>query len=270
MKNHQQRAERADHLRAVAADVRAQRRRANPSSLISNEIITDALASFLAECYADDGDAVLDLGAGTKPYARLYECCFRRAVSVDVDHSPHDLAKVDAIADAANLPFADREFDCVICTEVLEHCRDPLAVLSEVRRILKPGGRVFLTTPFMIGIHESPHDYFRYTPWGIKELSSRAGFRCHAVEPRGDRIGVTLLFLQYPIAKMLQRMRHLGRGHFYDARNPIVQLLVILPQRLYLAYLRRRHRAAATSRLGRGMRRMEDAPLGYLTHLEAM
>lgn len=248
-----------------AALVRNRWRRANPSTLISNELIVDGLVRFLADHFSSGAESVLDLGAGTKPYAAIYESVFDRCVAVDVGSSPHDIAGVDLIADAASLPFEDATFDCVICTEVLEHCPDPRLVLKEIRRMLKPGGRVYLTTPFLVGLHEMPYDYFRFAPPALTRMSQEVGLACDSITPRGDRLGVTLLMMQFSIAKPLQRLRRLGGG-WYSYANPLVFVLVAAPQHLYLRYWRRAN-TRPQSMLGRLARRLDGSTLGYITCL---
>ena len=131
------------------SDLRRRRRRQKFASIVTNELIVLELERFLETYYGGrDGGAVLDVGAGAKPYAPLYEPYFERSTAVDLATSPHGTGELDAFASADDLPYEDASFDCVVCTEVLEHCRDPRAVVRELRRVLRPGGRVFLTTPF--------------------------------------------------------------------------------------------------------------------------
>ena len=114
--------------------------KANYASLVTNQVILDAMVTFLTETkQRRPKSRLLDLGAGSKPYERLYRSYFPDSTSVDVPHSPHDISGVDVTAWADDLPFADGSFDCVICTEVLEHCPDPAAVVREVHRVLTPG-----------------------------------------------------------------------------------------------------------------------------------
>lgn len=91
----------------------------------------------------------------------------------------------DVQADAANVPFRDSCFDAVICSELLEHVPAPLAVLGEVHRVLKVGGRVLISVPFLYPIHADPYDYGRYTDtYWVKELD-RIGFTILALEKQG-------------------------------------------------------------------------------------
>ena len=76
----------------------------------------------------------------------------------------------DIVADAQLLPFKDNSVDGVFILLVLEHVPCPFEIAKEIHRVLKPGGFVFATLPFLQVMHENPKDYFRYTPDGIREL----------------------------------------------------------------------------------------------------
>lgn len=78
---------------------------------------------------------------------------------------------VDVAADAEQLPFPADAFQRVECDAVLEHVRNPERVLSEIRRVLAPGGYVHLVTPFCHPFHECPKDFRRFTIDGLKELA---------------------------------------------------------------------------------------------------
>jgi len=70
----------------------------------------------------------------------------------------------------------DASFDVVLCTQVLEHVAEPALVLAELRRVLRDGGELWLTVPFVGELHEEPHDHYRYTSYGLQGLCERAGF----------------------------------------------------------------------------------------------
>jgi 2-polyprenyl-3-methyl-5-hydroxy-6-metoxy-1,4-benzoquinol methylase len=108
------------------------------------------------------GLRVLDVGAGDRPYREL----FPDAVALDMPGNPHaDLhGSVDAI------PAEDASFDVVVCLQVLEHVPDPAAAVRELRRVVRPGGRVLLSTHGVYPFHPNPNDLWRWTHQGLERL----------------------------------------------------------------------------------------------------
>jgi SAM-dependent methyltransferase len=90
-----------------------------------------------------------------------------------------------AIADAHQLPIVTRFCRTVAMMTVLEYLRILVQAFAEIRRVLQPGGYVFVTVPFMHQIHHAPHDYHRYTPYGLKALAEEAGFDTIDIRPSG-------------------------------------------------------------------------------------
>jgi SAM-dependent methyltransferase len=93
------------------------------------------------------------------------------SVNIDPDIAPTYLLKPGQA-----LPFIDASFDTVLCLNTLEHIYDAPAVLAELFRVLKPGGVIHVTVPFMYRIHGHPDDYFRATPSWWRETFARTGF----------------------------------------------------------------------------------------------
>lgn len=237
------------------------------ATVLNSEIIVGELARFLRRHYGHaPGEVLLDLGAGVKPYAPMYEPYFTRCVSVDVAHSQHDVSTVDALASADELPFDDGTFDCVLCTEVLEHCSEPAAVMAEIARVLRPDGRLFLTTPFMAALHEMPHDYYRYTPSALRHLAQSAGLDVTSIRSRGDYVAMLLLILAMPAAKTWHIASRLTGLPLYRYANPIVYVTIVLPQLIYAAVW---HRLVSNPArvLGRLHRRLAYYTPGYVTTL---
>ncbi len=107
---------------------------------------------------------LLDVGGKGKPYA----CFFAGRVA---NHYVLDVApalSVDVVGDARTMPFCDASMDVVLITQVLEHIPEPIAVISEIRRVLKPGGTLLLSVPSIFPQHGSPGDYWRYMPQGLQ------------------------------------------------------------------------------------------------------
>jgi SAM-dependent methyltransferase len=131
------------------------------------------------------GAVVIDIGAGDAPYRELFDHC--DYLTTDWEGSVHEQAsEADVIAPAHALPFADARADAALLTQMLEHVPDPGAVLREVGRTLRPGGRVFVTVPFVWELHELPYDFWRFTPASLEQLLGAAGFVEIQVEPRTD------------------------------------------------------------------------------------
>jgi SAM-dependent methyltransferase len=92
---------------------------------------------------------------------------------------------------------------------VLEHVPEPNLVLEEFHRILKSGGHIFITTPFMHPLHEEPYDFYRYTPYALKTLVESAGFEVMFITPRGGWIVSIASTLRRYTLKPTRNMRRL-------------------------------------------------------------
>ncbi len=242
--------------------------KANYASLVSNQVILDAMVDFLDETQRLRSTCrLLDLGAGSKPYEPLYRSYFPDSTSVDVPHSAHDTSGVDVMAWADDLPFANESFDCVICTEMLEHCPDPAAVVREIHRVLTPGGRAFVTTPFLIPLHEMPYDFYRYTPSALRRLAEGAGLAVKTIEPRGSYFSVWMGVNQMPINRLMSFLARRTRLPLSHPANPFLLVLVVLPQLAYLTALRAIDRRPA-NRIARLHDKLTYHASGYVTVLE--
>ena len=97
-------------------------------------------------------------------------------------------ARPDVFADAARLPISDASVDVVVCLEVLEHVSQPQAALAEFVRVLKPGGVMLFSMPFMYPIHDAPHDFQRLTEHGLRRDLDAAGFDIVRLEKSGHAV----------------------------------------------------------------------------------
>jgi Methyltransferase domain len=109
---------------------------------------------------------LLDVGGRGKPYAEYFHDRVVWHFVVDIEPG----ASVDLVGDARFLPVADRSIDVVLCTQVIEHIPEPIPVLQEILRVLRPGGTLILSVPAIFPQHGSPGDYWRYMPQGLAWL----------------------------------------------------------------------------------------------------
>lgn len=132
-------------------------------SWIDKRIITKVLKGFSGK--------VLDVGCGNK---RLQHYLPPSCEYVGIDFNPAADIKIDISQD--RYPFDDNSFDYVICNAVLEHVNNDNYVLEEIFRVLKPGGTLYVSIPFMQPYHADPEDYRRYTSYGLAHLLKQHNF----------------------------------------------------------------------------------------------
>ena len=115
---------------------------------------------------------VLDVGCGQSPYRFLLDAHATHYVGIDIlDADRFDYVNDDIVPfDGEHIPFADAQFDAVVCTEVLEHVPHFQLLVNEIHRVLKDGGRAVFTVPWSARYHYVPYDYFRYTPSSLRSM----------------------------------------------------------------------------------------------------
>ena len=134
------------------------------------------------------GARVLDVGAGSCPYRSAFAYCRYETqdfAQLDAEQLRYGgYGAIDHVCDARSIPVPDASFDAILCTEVLEHVPEPVAVVQEMARILRPGGRLILTAPLGSGIHQEPfHFYGGYTPYWYERFLGAVGFADIRIEP---------------------------------------------------------------------------------------
>jgi SAM-dependent methyltransferase len=156
---------------------------------IDTYIIKKAILDALDKESKNMSGVLLDVGCGKMPYKQfiLSNSEVNKYVGIDIKT---ELAYDENVApdyywDGVKMPFADREFDVVIATEVLEHCPDPERILKECQRVLKDGGLFFFTVPFLWNLHDVPFDEYRYTPFALERHLNNAGFSHVNINPTG-------------------------------------------------------------------------------------
>lgn len=178
------------------------------------------------------GTKVLDVGAGSCPYRDLFAHCEYRAQDLAPlrgDQLRHGgYGQLDYVSDLDAIPVPDRSFGAVLCTEVLEHHPEPIAVVKELARILEPGGKLILTAPLGSGIHQEPYHYYGgYTPWWYERFLRMAGFEKICVEANAG----SLRFFGQEALRFLQATRP------FALSLPLVAQLLWIPLWIALAPL---------------------------------
>ena len=126
----------------------------------------------------------LDFGCGGQPYRTLFEPRVTGYLGADI--APAAGVELDiTFAPGESLPLADGSIDTILSTQVLEHTEDPESYLRECRRLLNPTGCLIITVPMQWRHHEVPHDYLRFTRFGITHLLGRNQFRVEVIQPCG-------------------------------------------------------------------------------------
>lgn len=134
---------------------------------------------------------VLDVGCGRKPYESLFVCDQYTGLELDTPENRRN-QKVDLFYDGKHIPVSDEYFDNIVMFEVLEHVFNPDEFLAELSRVLKPGGAMLMTAPFVWDEHSQPYDYARYSSFGLKFMLEKHGFEI--VEQRKTLADIRILF----------------------------------------------------------------------------
>ncbi|WP_373974369.1 class I SAM-dependent methyltransferase [Chitinibacter sp. SCUT-21] len=111
---------------------------------------------------------LLDLGCGSKPYQEIFKTC--TYIGIEKFPTKNQNSTADIYYNGSHLPFSDNTFDTILISQVLEHIFEPDEFLSELTRVAKPSAKIIITIPFFWAEHEQPHDYARYTSFGISKL----------------------------------------------------------------------------------------------------
>ncbi len=133
---------------------------------LTKKLTTPDLDRFLKKHKSDAKTLVVN--CNDSPYQHY----FKNRVTVD-DKGERGAQKVDYY----NMPFEDEAFEVVLCTGLLEHLEEPAEALKEMKRVLKKGGRIFIGASSAFSIHDAPHDFFHFTPYGLEYILKKQGWQ---------------------------------------------------------------------------------------------
>jgi SAM-dependent methyltransferase len=134
---------------------------------------------------------LLDVGCGSKPYQSLFRVDAYIGLDIDSEVSRR-VGIADHFYSGDKFPFIDSSFDSILCNQVLEHVFNPNEFVSEIVRVLKPGGVLLLTVPFVWDEHEQPYDYARYSSFGLRALLEKQDF--HIIHHKKLGADASILF----------------------------------------------------------------------------
>lgn len=169
----------------------------HPNRRAYNWLAYNINEQLLQRCTKMYKGTLYDLGAGESPYKYFFLQYADSYIAVDWAESLHD-TNADIIADLnKTLPIESDMADVVVSLSVMEHLYEPQTMLNEAYRILKPGGDIILQVPWQWWVHEAPHDYFRYTTYGLQYLFKTAGFENIVIEPQTGYFTTAVLKWNY-------------------------------------------------------------------------
>jgi SAM-dependent methyltransferase len=122
---------------------------------------------------------LLDVGCGHMPYRPLLLSSATKVskyLGLDLANNTIYENQPDLLWNGKDIPLPDCTVNCVIATEVFEHCPEPELTMKEIYRVLLPGGIMFFTVPFLWPLHDVPYDEYRYTPFSMKRHLENSGF----------------------------------------------------------------------------------------------
>lgn len=194
---------------------------------ITRRALVKKMRVFAIEC--GENKKILDVGCGVKPYRELFKADTYIGIDVDGGGLSDEVKKVDHFFDGKNIPFPDGHFDVVICSEVLEHAEYPEYLLKEMRRVIRPEGKLFLTMPFVWPEHGIPFDFQRFTTFKHLKILKENDFENITIEPTTGAFGtcgqILSDFFVYMLTQKISNMSSAGLGHKIKF---ILQRLVII------------------------------------------
>jgi SAM-dependent methyltransferase len=156
------------------------------------DLQSSVIVSDLAKAAPRARGRLLDVGCGDKPYEHLFRPYVTEYIGIEHEgvfattNASNAERRPDLYYDGSTLPFPDASFETVLSVQVLEHTPQPAHLVREMARVLRKDGLLILNAPFSFRLHEEPHDFFRYTPHGLRALCAEAGLEVAEIWSQRD------------------------------------------------------------------------------------
>ena len=153
---------------------------------IARQAINKDIIEFIPSIHGD----IVEIG-GNRSLQNLHSS--GKYILLEIEDSPNN----DITANAESLPFLSSSVHGFICLSVLEHTLNPNAVIDEIWRCLTPGGKAFISVPWLFETHMGPKDYYRFSSFLLNQLFKK--FKIIKLEPTNSYIGLLAHFFQKQI-----------------------------------------------------------------------
>lgn len=174
----------------ASGEFRLNRSKTYGGSLYIAEIQRKAYVALMQEHLSG---SLLDVGCGPVPYYEVYKDQVTENICADYPGTLHGKEHLDLLIDLNKepvLPYPDGRFDSILATDMIPHMRRPDRFIGELARVLKPGGKVMVTSTFINWIGEYPWEYSHPTGPGLRGLAEDAGLEVVHLESFGGHADV--------------------------------------------------------------------------------
>ncbi len=230
----------------------------NPGAIIENTYRFNYLKDFFNNVKKSDG-ILLDLGCGPRPYYDLYHEKFSKTIGADMADLPFPKKGIDIYCTASNVPLPNESVDFILCTEVLQDIAEPNELMKEANRLLKKGGTMILTTPYLVPIADGKWDNYRFTRYGLEYHLNKGHFDIQIIHPVSDVVGAGITLLVKPILRFWNVIsKILGLKFITKWYNPLLFITVALPQIIYVVI-------SPIPGIKQILKKFNYGPIGYIT-----
>ncbi len=179
------------------------------------------------------GAKCLDVGCGDRPYEDLFKNGNYIGIDVEDSGRQKELKKPDVFYNGKTIPFDNNSFDIVFSSQVFEHLSNPSMVLSEMTRVVKTGGSIIISLPFVYPEHEVPYDYYRFTSYGVIDILVQSGLKVKTIKKDTSALEtIAILVNVYITNNLMPKIKGIGYLYAILVCFPI-QLISILLSKIF-------------------------------------